>query len=125
MMSYCFVSAKTGICDANSVRKRTMRNSHSITTKIEVPQYHLIYKNESDEVPLCSYYTLIHGEPLKTETVATLEDTELKAIITQLATFLAVLHSIPLHQVTTLCFPIEKHVPTGRATNKIKPISHY
>lgn len=33
--------------------------------EIEVPQYHLIYKNESDEVPLCSYYTLIHGEPLK------------------------------------------------------------
>lgn len=76
--------------------------------EIEVPQYHLIYKNESDEVPLCSYYTLIHGEPLKTETVATLEDPELKAIITQLATFLAVLHSIPLNEVTTLCFPIEK-----------------
>ncbi|MED3465711.1 aminoglycoside phosphotransferase family protein [Bacillus thuringiensis] len=76
--------------------------------EIEVPQYHLIYKNESDEVPLCSYYTLIHGEPLKTEIVATLEDTELQAIITQLATFLAVLHSIPLNQVTTLCFSIEK-----------------
>ena len=76
--------------------------------EIEVPQYHLIYKNESEEVPLCSYYTLIHGEPLKTETVANLEDTELKAIITQLATFLTVLHSIPLNQVTPLCFPIEK-----------------
>ncbi|HDR4905294.1 TPA: aminoglycoside phosphotransferase family protein [Bacillus cereus] len=76
--------------------------------EIEVPQYQLIYKNESDEVPLCSYYTLIHGEPLKTETVATLEDTELQAIITQLATFLAVLHSIPLNEVTTLCFSIEK-----------------
>ncbi|MBL3199824.1 aminoglycoside phosphotransferase family protein, partial [Klebsiella pneumoniae] len=57
---------------------------------------------------LCSYYTLIHGEPLKTETVATLEDTELKAIITQLATFLAALHSIPLKSVTALGFPIEK-----------------
>ncbi|MBJ8203357.1 aminoglycoside phosphotransferase family protein [Bacillus cereus] len=76
--------------------------------EIEVPQYQLIYKNESDEVPLCSYYNLIHGEPLKTETVAKLEDTELQAIITQLATFLAVLHSIPSHQVTTLCFSIEK-----------------
>ncbi len=76
--------------------------------EIEVPQYHLIYKNESEEVPLCSYYTLIHGEPLKTETVANLEDTELKVIITQLATFLTVLHSIPLNQVTPLCFPIEK-----------------
>ncbi|MDM5238254.1 aminoglycoside phosphotransferase family protein [Bacillus cereus] len=81
--------------------------SHSLQ-EIEVPQYHLFYKNDSDEAPLCSYYTLIHGEPLKTETVTQLEDKELKAIITQLATFLAALHSIPLKQVTTLDFPIEK-----------------
>ena len=91
-----FRFAKTGICDANSVRKELCAILTQSLQEIEVPQYHLIYKNESDEVPLCSYYTLIHGEPLKTETVATLEDTELKAIITQLATFLAALHSIPL-----------------------------
>lgn len=76
--------------------------------EIEVPQYHLIYKNESDEVPLCSYYTLIHGEPLKTEIVANLDEKERKIIITQLATFLAALHSIPLKSVTALGFPIEK-----------------
>ena len=65
MMSYCFVSAKTGICDANSVRKELCAILTQSLQEIEVPQYHLIYKNESDEVPLCSYYTLIHGEPLK------------------------------------------------------------
>ncbi|KAA0766947.1 aminoglycoside phosphotransferase family protein [Bacillus sp. SH5-2] len=81
--------------------------SHSLQ-EIEVPQYHLFYKNDSDEAPLCSYYTLIHGEPLKTETVTQLGDKELKVIITQLATFLAALHSIPLKQVTSLDFPIEK-----------------
>ncbi|CKG27434.1 aminoglycoside acetyltransferase and aminoglycoside phosphotransferase [Streptococcus pneumoniae] len=76
--------------------------------EIEVPQYHLIYTNESDEVPLCSYYTLIHGEPLKTEIVANLDEKERKIIITQLATFLAALHSIPLKSVTALGFPTEK-----------------
>ncbi|MDA1760810.1 aminoglycoside phosphotransferase family protein [Bacillus cereus] len=81
--------------------------SHSLQ-EIEVPQYHLIYKNDSDEVPRCSYYTLIHGEPLKTETVAKLENTELKAIITQLATFLAALHSIPLKPIKALGFSTEK-----------------
>nr|MBS9407756.1 aminoglycoside phosphotransferase family protein [Streptococcus oralis] len=64
--------------------------------EIEVPQYHLLYRNDADAVPLCSYYTLIHGEPLKTDIVIKLEDKELKTIITQLATFLATLHSIPL-----------------------------
>lgn len=81
--------------------------SHSLQ-EIKVPQYHLIYKNDSDDVPRCSYYTLIHGEPLKTETVAKLENTELKAIITQLATFLAALHSIPLKSVKALGFSTEK-----------------
>ncbi|MBJ8051493.1 aminoglycoside phosphotransferase family protein [Bacillus cereus] len=72
--------------------------SHSLQ-EIEVPKYHLLYKNDADTFPLCSYYTLIHGEPLKKE---------LKAIITQLATFLAALHSIPLKRIETLGFPIEK-----------------
>jgi aminoglycoside 2''-phosphotransferase len=76
--------------------------------EIKVPKYHLLYKKDADALPLCSYYTLIHGEPLKTEIVTKLEKKELKAIITQLATFLAALHSIPLKQVTTLGFPIEK-----------------
>ncbi|PEI74493.1 aminoglycoside phosphotransferase family protein [Bacillus wiedmannii] len=76
--------------------------------EIEVPQYHLLYRNDADAVPLCSYYTLIHGEPLKTDIVIKLEDKELKTIITQLATFLATLHSIPLKQGTTLGFPVEK-----------------
>lgn len=81
--------------------------SHSLQ-EIEVPQYHLIYKNDSDDIPRCSYYTLIHGEPLKTETVAKLENIELKAIITQLATFLAALHSIPLKPIKALGFSTEK-----------------
>ncbi|WP_242236203.1 aminoglycoside phosphotransferase family protein [Bacillus cereus group sp. BfR-BA-01316] len=79
--------------------------SHSLL-EIEIPKYHLLYKN--DAIPLCSYYTLIHGEPLKPEIVTTLEKKEIKALITQLATFLAALHSIPLQRVTTLGFPIEK-----------------
>ena len=76
--------------------------------EIEVPQYHLLYRNDADAVPLCSYYTLIHGEPLKTDIVIKLEDKELKTIILQLATFLAILHSIPLKQGTTLRFSVEK-----------------
>ncbi|PFV77358.1 aminoglycoside phosphotransferase [Bacillus sp. AFS059628] len=75
---------------------------------IKVPHYHLLYRNDADAVPLCSYYTLIHGEPLKTDTVTKLEDKELKTIITQLAVFLATLHSIPVKQGTTLGFPVEK-----------------
>ncbi len=43
-------------------------------------------KKNTDAIPLCSYYTLIHGEPLKTEIVTTLEKQERKALITQLAT---------------------------------------
>ncbi|HGH7172990.1 TPA: aminoglycoside phosphotransferase family protein [Bacillus wiedmannii] len=81
--------------------------SHSLQ-EIEVPKYHLFYKNDADAVPLCSYYTLIHGEPLKPEIVTTLEKQEREALITQLATFLATLHSIPLKHVETLEFPIEK-----------------
>lgn len=76
--------------------------------EIEVPKYRLLYRNDADAVPLCSYYTLIHGEPLKTDIVIKLEDKELKTIITQLATFLATLHSIPLKQGTTLELPVEK-----------------
>ncbi|WP_166704837.1 aminoglycoside phosphotransferase family protein [Bacillus albus] len=76
--------------------------------EIKVPHYHLLYRNDADAVPLCSYYTLIHGEPLKTDTVTKLEDKELKTIITQLAAFLTTLHSIPLKQGTTLGFPVEK-----------------
>lgn len=26
--------------------------------EIEVPQYHLFYRNDADTIPLCSYYTL-------------------------------------------------------------------
>lgn len=67
-----------------------------------------MYKNDCNTVPFCSYYPLIHGEPLTTELVAKLEKKELEVIITQLATFLATLHSIPLKRVETLGFPIEK-----------------
>ncbi|WP_237979960.1 aminoglycoside phosphotransferase family protein [Bacillus thuringiensis] len=76
--------------------------------EIEVPKYHLFYKKDTDTIPLCSYYALIHGEPLTTEIVAKLDEKEWKIIITQLATFLAALHSIPLKRVKTLGFPIEK-----------------
>ncbi|PEU67938.1 aminoglycoside phosphotransferase [Bacillus cereus] len=67
--------------------------------EIEVPKYHLFYKKDTDTIPLCSYYTLIHCEPLKTEIVTTLEKQERKVLITQLATFLATLHSIPLNRL--------------------------
>ncbi|MES9690978.1 aminoglycoside phosphotransferase [Bacillus toyonensis] len=83
--------------------------SHSLQ-EIEVPKYHLLYKKDTDTIPLCSYYTLIHGEPLQKEIVTTLEKKELKAIITQLATFLAALHNIPVKQITTLGFPIKKTI---------------
>ncbi|MGK0535163.1 aminoglycoside phosphotransferase family protein [Bacillus sp. 'calajunan'] len=76
--------------------------------EIEVPKYHLFYKKDTDTIPLCSYYTLIHGEPFKKEIVTKLEKKELEVIITQLATFLAALHSIPLKRVKALEFPIEK-----------------
>ncbi|PIE95733.1 aminoglycoside phosphotransferase family protein [Bacillus fungorum] len=76
--------------------------------EIEVPKYHLLYKKETDTIPLCSYYTLIHGEPLKIKIVTTLEKQELQSLITQLASFLAALHSIPLTRVKALGFPIEK-----------------
>ncbi|MBE7148008.1 aminoglycoside phosphotransferase family protein [Bacillus mycoides] len=81
--------------------------SHSLQ-EIEIPKYHLFYKNNCNTVPFCSYYPLIHGEPLTTELVAKLEKKELEVIITQLATFLATLHSIPLKRAETLGFPIEK-----------------
>ena len=83
--------------------------------EIEIPKYHLLYKNNCNTVPFCSYYPLIHGEPLTTEIVTKLEKKELKAIITQLATFLAALHSIPLKRTETLGFPVsKKHLPTGK-----------
>ncbi|MBK5473315.1 MULTISPECIES: aminoglycoside phosphotransferase family protein [Bacillus] len=81
--------------------------SHSLQ-EIEIPKYHLLYKNDCNTVPFCSYYPLIHGEPLTSELVAKLEKKELEVIITQLATFLAALHSIPLKRTETLGFPIEK-----------------
>ncbi|HFK1707107.1 TPA: aminoglycoside phosphotransferase family protein [Bacillus mycoides] len=81
--------------------------SHSLQ-EIEIPKYHLLYKNDCNTVPFCSYYPLIHGEPLTTELLAKLEKKELEVIITQLATFLAALHSIPLKRTETLGFPIEK-----------------
>ncbi|MBJ8103868.1 MULTISPECIES: aminoglycoside phosphotransferase family protein [Bacillus cereus group] len=81
--------------------------SHSLQ-EIEVPQYCLLYKNDTDTAPLCSYYTLIHGEPLKTEIVTKLEQKERTIIIAQLATFLAALHSIPFKHVKPLGFSIEK-----------------
>ncbi|MBK5504428.1 aminoglycoside 2''-phosphotransferase [Bacillus sp. RC55] len=81
--------------------------SHSLQ-EIAVPKYKLLYKNNCNTVPFCSYYPLIHGEPLTTELLAKLEKKELEVIITQLATFLAALHSIPLKRTETLGFPIEK-----------------
>ncbi|MGE7865526.1 aminoglycoside phosphotransferase family protein [Bacillus paramycoides] len=83
--------------------------THSLQ-EIEVPNYHLLYKNNCDTVPFCSYYPLIHGKPLTAEIVAKLEKKELEAIITQLATFLAALHNIPLKRIETLGFHIEKTI---------------
>ena len=49
--------------------------------EIEVPKYHLFYEKNTDAIPLCSYYTLIHGEPLKTEIVTTLENKNEKHLL--------------------------------------------
>jgi len=101
--------------------------------EIDVPKYHLFYKKDTDTIPLCSYYTLIHGEPLKTEIVTTLEKQERAALITQLATFLATLHSIPLKQGTTLGFSVEKTLTHWKelqtklnqyATNSLTSLQH-
>ena len=56
---------KTGICNANSIRKELCTLLSCSLHEIEVPKYHLFYEKNTDAIPLCSYYTLIHGEPLK------------------------------------------------------------
>ena len=46
--------------------------SHSLQEN-RIPKYRVLYKNNCDTVPFCSYYPLIHGKPLKTEIVAARE----------------------------------------------------
>lgn len=77
---------------------------------IEIPNYHLFYTNESDTIPTCSYYTLIYGEPLTAQMIANLTIQEREQVITQIAQFLATLHTISLEHATQLGFKIEKTI---------------
>ncbi|MDZ5609828.1 aminoglycoside phosphotransferase family protein [Bacillus pseudomycoides] len=82
--------------------------------EIEVPKYHILYKNESDLIPFCSYYKLIHGEPLTAQTIERLTVKERETVITQLATFLAFLHTIPIEHAANWKFDAEKPISYWR-----------
>ncbi|MCI0765604.1 aminoglycoside phosphotransferase family protein [Bacillus sp. TL12] len=87
--------------------------SHSLQ-EIEVPQYRVLYRSESDFIPLCSYYKLIHGEPLTAQTIERLTATERETVITQLATFLTSLHTIPIEDAVKWEFAAEKPISYWR-----------
>lgn len=87
--------------------------SHSLQG-IEVPKYHVLYKNESDSIPFGSYYALIHGEPLTAQTLAGLTVKEQEIIATQLATFLSSLHTIPIERAVEWGFHVERHLTYWR-----------
>jgi len=82
--------------------------------EVEVPNYHVLYKNKSDLIPFCSYYKLIHGEPLTVKTIERLTVKERETVITQLATFLASLHTIPIEHAIKWEFDIEKPISYWR-----------
>ncbi|WP_459500986.1 aminoglycoside phosphotransferase family protein [Bacillus sp. C1] len=82
--------------------------------KIEVPKYNVLYKSESDCIPFCSYYKLIHGKPLTRKIIERLTVQDRKTITTQLATFLASLHTIPIEEATEWGFVAEKSISYWR-----------
>ncbi|WP_242142535.1 MULTISPECIES: aminoglycoside phosphotransferase family protein [unclassified Bacillus cereus group] len=77
---------------------------------IEIPNYHLLYSNESDAVPACSYYTFIHGKPLTPQMIANLTIQEREKVMMQIARFLATLHTISMEHAIQLGFKMEKTI---------------
>ncbi|MDM5187670.1 aminoglycoside phosphotransferase family protein [Bacillus sp. DX4.1] len=90
---------------------------------IKVPQYHLLYKKKTDKIPICSYYKLIHGEPFTRETLERLTPHEQNKIITQLASFLAALHMIPVESAIKCGFSVEH--PTSYWRHLQSKLEHY
>ncbi|PEK37637.1 aminoglycoside phosphotransferase family protein [Bacillus pseudomycoides] len=82
--------------------------------EIKVPKYHILYKNELDLIPFCSYYKLIHGEPLTVQTIERLTVKERETVISQLAIFLASLHTIPIEHAVKWGFDTEKPISYWR-----------
>lgn len=66
------------------------------TQQIEVPNYHILYENKEDTIPVCSYYKIIHGKPFTPSYLHNLSIHEKTKIVTQLATFLAAFHTVPI-----------------------------
>lgn len=82
--------------------------------ELKVPQYNALYKNKSDSIPFCSYYTLIHGKPLTVKTIERLTLQERETVIMQLATFLFSLHTIPIEDAKKWEFSVERPISYWR-----------
>lgn len=80
------------------------------TRQIEVPNYHILYENEGDSIPICSYYKMIHGESFKPSYLHNLSMSEKTEIGTQLASFLAALHTVPTTIAKEWGFQVEQTI---------------
>ncbi|HDX9577860.1 TPA: aminoglycoside phosphotransferase family protein [Bacillus pseudomycoides] len=78
--------------------------------QIEVPNYHILYENEGDSIPICSYYKMIHGKPFESSCLHNLSISEKTHIAAQLASFLAALHTVPLTLAKEWGFQAEQTV---------------
>ncbi|MGG0277128.1 aminoglycoside phosphotransferase family protein [Bacillus rhizoplanae] len=78
------------------------------TQQIEVPNYHILYKNKVDTIPVCSYYKIIHGKPFKPSYLHNLSINEKTKIVTQLASFLAAFHTVPITLAKEWGFQVEQ-----------------
>ncbi|MEI4800646.1 aminoglycoside phosphotransferase family protein [Bacillus sp. FJAT-51639] len=78
--------------------------------QIEVPNYHILYENEEDSIPVCSYYKMIHGKPFKPSYLHNLSINEKAHIAAQLASFLAALHTVPTTLAKEWGFQVEKTI---------------
>ncbi|MFD0768672.1 aminoglycoside phosphotransferase family protein [Bacillus sp. CGMCC 1.60114] len=76
--------------------------------KIEVPNYHILYENKTDTIPVCSYYKMIHGKPFKPSYLHNLSINEKTKIVTQLASFLAAFHTVPIKLAKEWGFQVEQ-----------------
>ena len=76
--------------------------------QIEVPNYHILYENKIDTTPVCSYYKMIHGKPFKPSYLHNLSINEKTKIVTQLASFLAAFHTVPITLAKEWGFQVEQ-----------------
>ncbi|WP_242217083.1 aminoglycoside phosphotransferase family protein [Bacillus cereus group sp. BfR-BA-01380] len=76
--------------------------------QIEVPNYHILYENQADSIPVCSYYKMIHGKPFKSSYLHHLSISEKAQIAAQLASFLAALHTVPTTLAKEWGFQVEQ-----------------